>query len=176
MRAPWWNYAWDAAYFITICTNDRRWYFGYIRNSVMHLTEPGTIAQQCWNEITDHAKNVDLGEFVVMPNHVHGILVLKGNWKFGSEFPIKSEPWMLHPRYQNPGKNTISSIIGSYKSAVSKHSHLLGYPFEWQSRFHDHIIRNDDEYQRISAYIRNNPRKWPHDRYRQPMANGGHID
>ena len=66
-------------------------------------------------------------------------------------------------RFRNPGKNTVSSIIGGYKSAVSKHANRLGFDFAWQSRFHDHIIRNDDEYQRINDYIENNPQKWNDD-------------
>ena len=68
-------------------------------------------------------------------------------------------------RFRNPGKNTISSIIGGYKSAVTKHAHRLGIKFEWQSRFHDHIIRNDAEYQRINDYIENNPQKWNDDKF-----------
>ena len=68
-------------------------------------------------------------------------------------------------RFRNPGKNTISSIIGGYKSAVTKHAHRLGIEFEWQSRFHDHIIRNDAEYQRINDYIENNPLKWNDDKF-----------
>ena len=68
-------------------------------------------------------------------------------------------------RFRNPGKNTISSIIGGYKSAVTKHAHRLGIEFEWQSRFHDHIIRNDAEYQRINDYIENNPQKWNDDKF-----------
>jgi putative transposase len=165
IRAPWWNYAWDAAYFITICTANRRWYFGRIKESRMHLSKPGVVAKRCWDEITNHAGNVTLGEFVVMPNHVHGILILKGNRAFARDSPVRTADWQLHPRYRNPGKNNVSSIIGSYKSAVSKHAHLMRYEFGWQSRFHDHIIRNEEEHQRIATYIINNPRKWPADRF-----------
>ncbi|MDD2965219.1 MAG: hypothetical protein PHU33_14820, partial [Bacteroidales bacterium] len=72
-------------------------------------------------------------------------------------------------RFRNQGKNTLSSIIGSYKSAVTKHAHRLGYDFKWQSRFHEHIIRDDKSYRVISEYIINNPRRWNDD-----MFNGNH--
>jgi len=68
-------------------------------------------------------------------------------------------------RFQNQGKNTISSIVGSYKSAVTKHAHRLGFEFDWQTRFHDHIIRNDAEYQRINDYIETNPEHWDEDKF-----------
>lgn len=68
-------------------------------------------------------------------------------------------------RFQNQGKNTVSSIVGGYKSAVTKHTNRLGLKHAWQSRFHDHIIRNDAEYQRISEYIINNPTNWKDDKF-----------
>ncbi|MFK7797473.1 MAG: transposase, partial [Aureispira sp.] len=71
-------------------------------------------------------------------------------------------------RFQNQGKNTVSSIIGSYKSAVTRHVRRLGYEFAWQPRFWDHIIRNENAYHRISQYIINNPQKWEDDK-----LNGG---
>jgi putative transposase len=67
-------------------------------------------------------------------------------------------------RFQNQGKNTVSSIIGSYKSAVTKNCNRLGLPFAWQTRFHDHIIRNDESFHRISTYIKNNPTNWKDDK------------
>lgn len=74
-----WDYASKAAYFITICTKNRDSYFGEIENHKMKLSNIGVIADLMWYEIKNHAKNIELGEFVVMPNHVHGILILNGN-------------------------------------------------------------------------------------------------
>jgi putative transposase len=68
-------------------------------------------------------------------------------------------------RFQNQGKNTISSIIGSYKSAVTKHCNRLNFDFDWQSRFHDHIIRSDQSFLRIATYIKNNPANWKDDTF-----------
>ncbi|NJM17172.1 MAG: hypothetical protein HC896_18910 [Bacteroidales bacterium] len=78
-RLQTWDYGWDAAYFITICTHNRAHCFGNITNGKMHLSPVGVVADILWHEIKNHAQNVQLGAFVVMPNHVHGILILNGN-------------------------------------------------------------------------------------------------
>lgn len=75
-RAQWWDYGWNGAYFITICTQNREHFFGEIRNGKMNLSPTGTIADILWYEIQHHAQFVELGDFVVMPNHIHGILIL----------------------------------------------------------------------------------------------------
>jgi putative transposase len=187
-----WDYGWDAPYFITICTKDRVHHFGEIENNKMKLSHQGVIADLLWYEIKNHAKNVILGEFVVMPNHIHGILIIDGNDAAhdvgtgrtigtghdvgtGHALSLPSNALSLPPqqpektigqqRYQNQGQNTLSSIIGSYKSAVTKHCNRLGLEFAWQTRFHDHIIRNDESFQRISEYIKNNPANWKDDKF-----------
>jgi REP element-mobilizing transposase RayT len=112
---------------------------------------------------------VELGDFVLMPNHIYGILILDkpktttiGETKQTID---ETEKTIGQNRFQNIGKNTVSSIIGSYKSAVTKHANRLGLKNGWQTRFHDHIIHNDAEYQRISNYIVNNPNKWIEDKF-----------
>ncbi len=182
-----WDYGWNAAYFITICTAHRKCYFGKIVDGEMMLSNVGIIADILWHEIKNHCNTVELDAFVVMPNHIHGILILTGNDHIGwyddigtdsdadtvetrhalslPHQPQQSTSTPGQQRFQNQGKNTVSSIIGSYKSAVSKHAHRLYFDFEWQSRFHDHIIRKDDAYQRISAYIQNNPLNWSGDKF-----------
>jgi len=168
-RASWWDYGQDAAYFVTICTGDRKHFFGNVVNGEIKLSHVGIIADILWHEIKNHAKNIELGEYVVMPNHVHGILVLNGNAVSVETTHALSLPSIhqtpAQSRFQNQGKNTLSSIIGSYKSAVTRHAHRLGYEFEWQARFHDHIIRNEGEYQRIAEYIKANPAKWNEDKF-----------
>ena len=76
IRAQWWDYSGNGAYFITICTKNREHYFGEIIKGKMKLSGTGVIAHLMWQEIPNHSKHVELGEFVVMPNHVHGILIL----------------------------------------------------------------------------------------------------
>ncbi len=180
-RLQTWNYAWDAAYFVTICTKNREHYFGEIENAVMNLSGIGIIADVLWHEIKNHAKNVQLGEFTVMPNHIHGIVILDGNENcIGNDShvetghalslqqspnPTPSPQTPGKQRFQNPGKNSLSSIIGSYKSAVTNHARRLNFNFEWQTRFHDHIIRDDISFQNISGYIKNNVQNWTDDRF-----------
>ncbi|MCX2839173.1 transposase [Salinimicrobium sp. MT39] len=178
IRLQHWDYGWDAAYFITICTKDRKHFFGEVQDGEIKLSSAGVIANVLWYEILHHAKNVELGEFVVMPNHIHGIIILNGNkspWENdGNDEAGPGMPWACNnppepektigqKRFQNPGKNTISSIVGSYKSAVTKYANRMNLPFAWQSLFHDRIIRDSRSFQNISAYIQNNPQNWKED-------------
>ncbi len=178
-----WDYGWDAAYFITICTHDRVFYFGNVKEGKMKLSPIGAIADVLWHEIKHHAKNVELGAFVVMPNHIHGILILDGNRRGaraadgngnGNVRPRHALAQRGQQRFQNQGKNTLSSIIGSYKSAVTRHARRLGFDFAWQPKFYEHIIRNDAAHRRIATYIQNNPAKWRDDKFhpKNPKKNG----
>ncbi len=185
-RASWWNYGNDAAYFITVCTKDRECYFGDIVDANMQLSHIGLLADVFWYEIKNHAKNITLDVFQVMPNHIHGILILNGNGNGNANGNVETTHDDIETthdnietthalslqsqtpgqkRFQHQGSNTISSIIGSYKSAVTKHAHRLGYEFEWQGRFHDIIIRNEESYLRIVDYIKNNPARWEEDKF-----------
>ena len=190
-RDQWWDYGWNGAYYITICTQNREHFFGEIVDKKMNLSETGVIADIFWNTICQHHKFVELGDFVVMPNHIHGILILNkpdgGNEngvdggggdvavETGHALSLRRQQQKQQPspqtqtigqnRFQNIGKNTVSSIIGSYKSAVTKHANRLGFPNGWQTRFYDHIIRDDAEYQRISNYINDNPANWKEDKF-----------
>ena len=181
-RAQWWDYGWNGAYFITICTQDRKHYFGEIQNDKMVLSKVGIITDILWNQIPIHHKNVELGDFVVMPNHIHGILIIDRKLNIDdldsenkanivqtghalSQQSSESNPGSQ--RFQNIGKNTISSIVGSYKSAVTKHANRLGYPHQWQKLFYDNIIRDNIQYQRISDYIVSNPENWTKDKFKR---------
>lgn len=184
-RAQWWDYGWNGAYFITICTQDRKHYFGEIQNDKMVLSKVGIIADILWHQIPIHHKNVKLGDFVVMPNHIHGILIIDkqstnididnvnntnngDNVETGhalSQHTLSVEK-PGSQRFQNIGKNTISSIVGSYKSAVTKHANRLGYPHQWQKLFYDNIIRSNNDYQKISDYIVSNPENWAKDKFK----------
>lgn len=170
IRAQWWDYGWNGAYFITICTQNREHYFGEIQNDKMVLSEVGIIADILWHQIPIHHKNVELGDFVVMPNHIHGILIIDKKLnnanivETGHALSLSEKPGSQ--RFQNIGKNTISSIVGSYKSAVTKHANRLGYTHQWQKLFYDNIIRDNNQYQRISDYIVSNPENWAKDKFK----------
>ncbi|MFN8154340.1 MAG: transposase [Bacteroidia bacterium] len=157
-RLPNWDYRTAGAYFITIVTKNRFRYFGEIENGCMNYSPIGAIAHVLWNEIENHEKNgVQLGEMVVMPDHIHGIIILPDS-------PVgtlhATSPQGNHHSGISPKPGSISAIVRSYKSAVSKYAHRLGYDFSWQSRFHDRIIRDENEFNNITNYIRNNPTNW----------------
>lgn len=169
-RLQTWDYRWAGAYFITICTQKRSYYFGEIKNGQMQLSPIGLIADILWHEIKNHFKNVELGEFVLMPNHIHGVIIITNdnindNDNVSGQSNRSKTKTIGQQRFQNIGKNSISSIVGSYKSAVTKHAHRLNFDFAWQTRFHDHIIRDDKSFQHINNYIINNPANWQGDKF-----------
>ena len=150
-RLPGWDYRNAGAYFITIVTKNRFRYFGEIDNGCMHYSPLGAIAHVLWIEIEHHEKNgIQLGEMVVMPDHLHGIIILPDTPDHSSSNHSDISP--------KPG--SVSTIVRSYKSAVSKYAHRLGFDFAWQPRFHDRIICDEREFGNITKYIRNNPRDW----------------
>jgi len=167
-RANWWNYGDNGAYFITICTKYRVHYFGRIINHQMDLSIIGQQAWDCWLQIPGHFPFVELGAFIVMPNHIHGIIIIN---KKNIEIPDKRDKkGMVTDHHENAAKNqfgaqsqNIPSIVRGLKIGVTKFCKHENLPFGWQPRYHDHIIRNAKEYERISNYILNNPAKWKED-------------
>ena len=185
-RLQHWDYRWAGAYFITICTQKRTPYFGEIADGKMQLSHIGVIADILWYQIPHHDQNVELGTFVVMPNHIHGILIINNNNNLNNANNVvetlHATSLQMDQMYQtdqtnqtdkkneqmaniSPNSNSVSAIIRSYKSAVTKHVHRLGFEFQWQTRFHDHIIRNDVSFQRITNYIITNPANWQDDKF-----------
>ena len=183
-RLQTWDYGSNASYFITICTKNREHSFGEIVDNEMHLNEIGKLAEQYWLEIPVHFSFIELGNFVIMPNHVHGILIIDNpvvgtrqclvsttaSMTTGTSMTTDSttntnNKTIGQMRFQNQGKGTISSIVGSYKSVVSKNAHSINAGFAWQSRFHDHIIRDAKSFERIQNYISNNPLNWKDDKF-----------
>lgn len=178
-----WDYGSNGAYFITICTKNREPFFGEIQNSgipSMRLNDLGKLAEQYWLAIPSHFPFVELGNFVVMPNHVHGILIIdKMNNDGGDLHCVETlhAPGNANPEIANPKNNqmaniapksgSISTIIRSYKSVVSKNARLIHADFDWQTRFHDHIIRNAESLETIQNYIFNNPSNWNNDKFYQ---------
>lgn len=161
IRLQGYDYSQPGAYFITICTKDRKYLFGNIIDGKMVLNEYGKIAQQCWLDIPLHYQNVELNEFVVMPNHVHGIIIININDTVGTihELPLHELPLQKQQRRLM----TLPKIIGRFKMNSAKQINQLrqtpGIPL-WQRNYYEHIIRNKHELNRIKEYIINNPLKW----------------
>ena len=170
-RLKGWDYRNPGYYFVTICTKNRAQYFGQVTNGQMHLSAAGEIAAQCWREIPIHHPNVELDEFVVMPNHMHGIVVIHEHVETlrGGVETLHDGGETLHATSLqsiiSPKAGSLSVIIRSYKSAVTKSAGLNGFKeFAWQARFYDHIIRDEKSFHKIRAYIFDNPVKWELDK------------
>lgn len=164
------DYRRKGLYFITICTKNRECFFGEIIDKEMNCTDLGKIAYQFFDEIPLHTKNAEVDVFCIMPNHVHGIIKLSGSSLHSDNIPSKSMDSNEISNYMQalaPKAGSISAIIRSYKSAVSRYSNqnLPDLNFEWHVRFWDHIIRNEEEYIKIYDYIINNPKNWDEDRF-----------
>ena len=151
-RLPNWDYSDSGYYFITICSKDKEDFFGNILNNKMHLSKIGEITNKCWLEIPNHFPFVELDKFVVMPNHIHGIIIIHDALRRDGACPVSTK------------SNTLGNIIGSFKSVVTKYTNKQKILFKWQSRYYDHIIRNEKEFYRIKQYIKDNPMNWETDR------------
>jgi putative transposase len=140
------DYSQPGYYFITICTDNKIEYFGTIRNGEMALSAAGRIARQFWKNTPVCYQNADIDEYVVMPNHLHGIIIIKDRQAGGLHY-------------------NLSQIVGSYKNTVTKNIRSkLKMEFGWQPSFYDHVIRKDESLDKIRKYVRNNPLKWELDR------------
>ena len=140
------NYADYGYYFVTICTHNKNSLFGDINN----LNEIGNIAKAKLEIIPLHFENVKIDKYVIMPNHIHCIVVIARDAKAERSRPFP----------------TLSTIIGLYKSGVSKRIHMFRPNITiWQRSFYDHIIRSENDYLQIWQYIDENPAKWTEDKY-----------
>ena len=190
-----WNYAAAGSYFITICTRNRAHYFGEIVGDEMQLTELGKIAETEWLKTIDMRPdmNLEMGEFIVMPNHFHAIIIIgdnefnrgdyaNGNGDGGGDggggrdamhrVSTGATATGATPSSSNgintfgPQSKNLASIMRGFKSAVTTQARKMGDKnFEWQERYHDHIIRNWASFERIQYYIANNPAKWKEDTF-----------
>ena len=203
IRLKSWDYASQGMYFVTINTKFRRRYFGNISNAEMHLSEIGAIANQEWLDTPGIRPdmNLELGDFVVMPDHFHGIMIIGGNPYNGTGTTnLGSEITTYHDRkitMDHDGKITmehdgkiamdhdrkiamdhdrkiamhrdstfgpqsknLGSIMRGYKSSVTTYARKNGIVFNWQPKYYEHIIRSQQEFERISYYIRQNIKNW----------------
>ena len=172
-RAFWHDYA-GGLYFVTIVTHERRHFFGHISNDQMHLSVIGSYLDQQMLHITLHYHYAQPIKHVVMPNHLHFILyidheTLPHSKRDTVEAQNASDP--IDYARQNIG--WLSVVVGGIKSSVSKFAHLSEPQFKWQSRYHDHVIRNRDEFKKISDYIDNNVFTWNQDCFHTPTVGTG---
>jgi REP element-mobilizing transposase RayT len=165
-RLAGYDYRNEGLYFVTICTKNKFHYFGEIENGNLLLNEIGLIAHTYWAEIPQHFDHVSLDEFVIMPDHMHGIICIDEKREIirptAETYNYTSLPITKNQHFQNLSApaNSLSTIIRSFKSAVTIGGRKINPNFEWQSRFHDHIIRDVQSLDTIRNYIKNNPANW----------------
>ncbi len=147
-RLPKYDYSQAGAYFVTICTFRRLPLFGEIRDGVMYRNSTGEIAAACWLALPDHYPHIELDVSVIMPNHMHGIIVIYAE--------------------EASGAPPLGQIINSYKGAVTRQVRRAANQPDlriWQGRYHDHIIRSEASLQAIREYVVTNPARWPEDTF-----------
>ena len=176
IRLQEYDYSTAGAYFVTVCVKDRQCLFGNIVDGEMGLNVYGREVDTCWDSITGHFAYVRLDAFVVMPNHVHGIIVITGNNDdVGARHAV---PLQNIRRFGKPASGSLSTIIRSFKSAVTKRINEVrntNGATLWQRNYYEHVVRDEDELDRIRQYVSDNQLKWERDRENpnsrpQPLA------
>ena len=174
-RLPAWNYATNGGYFITICTEGKKCFFGEVVGGEMQLSPIGKVAQKLWCEIPQHFPNCHIDVFCIMPNHIHGILLIKQIQNLEEDAQNLEEDAMNRVSTRRRGgvtgvfnpmlsKNSISKIVRWYKGRCKFEINQIYQGFGWQERFYDEIIRNEFALDKIQQYIINNPINWEGDR------------
>ena len=160
IRLKGYDYSQAGLYFVTICAKNRECLFGNITNNIMILNEAGKMIKNEWMKLPKRFQNIQLHEFIVMPNHFHAILEIAG------------ETLVVAPNnVVAPKSSTLGDMVGAFES-ITTVEYIRGVknnnwpPFDgklWQRNYWEHIIRNYNEYSRIAHYIINNPTKWKND-------------
>ena len=162
-----WDYSNSAHYFVTICTENRECFLGEIHNKEMILSESGEIVTNVFLEIPNKFNFVQISTFIVMPNHFHTILTITQSTETTTKDLSDNDNTYYIGGFagdKNPLLNkNLGHIIHWFKERCTYEIRKRGFPFQWQANYHDHIIRNSDEYLSIYQYIQNNPQHWEED-------------
>lgn len=181
IRLPEHDYSLAGWYFVTIVTQGHICLFGEVTAGEITLNDIGHLIERCWNEIPSHFPNVQLDAFVIMPNHIHGIIIITDSVGAGL-VPAQSNPAGLVPAQPGPGATTrvaptLGDIVGAFKS-VTTVEYIRGVkqgrwmPFHkrlWQRNYYEHIIRNERELEAARQYIHDNPANWTSDAERPAL-------
>ena len=174
-RATWHDYK-GGSYFVTICTKNREFFFGDINNGEMNYSSLGQSAIDCLQQIPTHFPHVEIPIFVVMPNHIHAIVIINALAPSVETQNISSQNHTINPletqdfaslqqakQKFGPQSKNLASVVRGFKIGVTKFANENDLSFAWQPRFHDHIIRNHHEMSLIADYIQNNVIRWRDD-------------
>ena len=162
LRLPRFDYTQQGAYFVTICTRNRACLLGDIVEGRMHLSEAGRLAQVAWEDLPHHYPHVQIDVWVIMPNHMHGIVILAEAQATEDDMPVDVGAG-LKPA---PTRHGLPEILRAFKTFSARRINALhntvGTPF-WQRNYYEHIIRNEAALNRIRQYIADNPARWAED-------------
>ena len=180
IRLEGYDYSQAGAYFVTICIKNKENSLGKIIDGEMFVSEIGKIAEKCWNEISTHYPHVQLDKHRIMPNHIHGIIIiiddvgaedfqpLRPHTQNNSNAGVEDFQPLHQPKinqYQKIIPKSLGSIMRGFKIGVTKWCNHQKYKhFAFQRNYHEHIVRNENELNRIREYIMNNPLQWQFDR------------
>jgi REP element-mobilizing transposase RayT len=173
LRLQEYDYTREGAYFVTVCLKDRTCLFGDILDGKMILNDAGLTVEKCWNDIPAHFPHIELDEFVVMPNHVHGIIVIncRGESRIRPGDCHEPNSGDHKDRPYGTTAGSVGRIIQAFKSRIT-HEYVMGVrqqrwtPFNgklWQRNYYEHIIRDDASLNLIRQYIMENPLRWAED-------------
>jgi len=178
-RLQGWDYSWAGAYFVTFVVKGQLCCLSTIENGKLWLSSWGETVQRCWLELPSQFQSVILDEMVIMPNHVHAVIFLTGKGEKGKDCgafihegsrgalmnqgPTKHPGSTLRPMMADP-RMVLGKVIRAWKAKSAWLIHEVGnLSFAWQSRYHEHVIRNESELDRIRTYVVNNPLEWDTD-------------
>ncbi len=176
IRLTGYDYTQNGNYFLTICTRNRECLFGEVHDGKMYLSNYGRIVNECWQKIPDHFPQIVLHEYVIMPNHVHGIVEINNPQSTGTNMGMCTDTVGVGANVVGVGANnysplrtpqsrpcgtsrTVGSVVRGFKIGVTKQ---MGFS-PWQRNYYEHIIRNNESYKHIVKYIVQNPLKWEED-------------
>lgn len=182
IRLPTWDYRRPAAYFVTICTHNRRCLFGEVVEGRMQLNAYGRVVAEEWNRSPSIRQEIEMDAFVIMPNHVHGIVIIappeapRPITPHGYDIRVGTHGRASPQRRVEAGRplrppRSLESFVAGFKSSVTKRlNRYCGTPGAkvWQGRFYERIVRNEREWRAIRKYIHQNPARWYRDRNHPP--------
>jgi len=166
IRLQGYDYSQSGVYYVTVCTRERQCLFGAVMDGQMQLNAAGQILQSVWESLPQFYEGVESDAFVVMPNHVHGIIIIRAAVGAIHESPLRSAS-STPSRILDRRRMLLSKIIGRFKMVSAKQINVQrdtpGVPV-WQRNYYEHVIRDEETLRRIRQYIADNPAQWEFDR------------
>ena len=159
LRLKGYDYSYPGAYFVTICTDQRICYFGNIVDGIMISFPIIDVVREIWLDIPKIFRCVDLDAFIIMPNHIHGIVIIRK--ELMNQISSEGKSWIS----MKNSNHTLGKIIRYFKAKSARIIHDSGFPrFDWQRNYFEHVVRSPRELNTIREYIINNPIRWTLDR------------